>query len=77
MGTQIMARVVVAAKIENLCDLFKVNEGILSPDAVRTLDVADALVDTVGQKLIGNPEHGGEQMIEIFSYFPRSSLNRD
>jgi len=148
MGTQIMGRVVVAAKIENLSDLFKVNEGTLPPEAVRKVEVADALVDTgathlclplrfieqlglspsrkrrlrtaagpkdvniyeavrlnvqgrdctievadiaddcpiligqipleildfvvdpVGQKLIGNPEHGGEQMGEIFTYFP-------
>ena len=145
-----MGRVVVAAKIENLSDLFKVIEGTLSSDAVRTLEVNDALVDTgapylclparlisqlglqscrsrrirtaagpkdinvyhpvrltvqgrdcaievaeiaddcpvligqvpleildfvvdpKGQRLIGNPEHGGEQMGEIFSYFPPS-----
>jgi predicted aspartyl protease len=145
-----MGRVVVAAKIENLSDLFKVTEGTLARESVRTLEVADALIDTgatylclplrlieqlglrscrrrrirtaagpqdinvyeavrltiqgrdctievaeiaddcpvlisqipleildfivdpKGQRLIGNPEHGGEQMGEIFSHFPPS-----
>jgi len=148
MGANTMGRVVVTAKIENLSDLFKVTEGTLAPGAVRTVEVADALVDTgatllcmplhlieqlgltptrkrrvrtasgqrdaniyeavrlnvqgrvctievadiadgcpvligqipleildfvvdpIGQRLIGNPEHDGEQMIEIFTYFP-------
>ena len=30
------------------------------------LEALDFVVDPCGQKLIGNPEHGGEQMIEIF-----------
>lgn len=29
------------------------------------LDLMDWVVDLKGQKLIGNPEHGGEQMIDI------------
>ena len=29
------------------------------------LEALDFVVDPCGQKLIGNPEHGGEQMIEI------------
>lgn len=139
-----MGKVSVAARIENLADLFKVRDGSIREDEVRSVDVADALVDTgatmlslptrlirqlglqrhrtrtaktpagiisfgiyepvkltvqdrdcvievaevpdecppligqvplemldfvvdpVGQRLIGNPEHGGEQMIEIF-----------
>jgi predicted aspartyl protease len=147
MGADTMGRVLVSAKIENLSDLFKAQEGTLAPGAVRTVKVDDALVDTGatylcmplrlitelglrpgrtrsvrmagglinikihdavrltvqgrdctvdvaetaadcpvligqvpleildfvvdlnGQKLIGNPEHGGEQMLEIFSYF--------
>jgi predicted aspartyl protease len=145
-----MGRVVVTAKIENLSDLFKVNEGALPMKAVRKVEIADALIDTgatylclplrlisqlglrscrgrrirtaagpkdinvyepvrltvqgrdcaievaeiaddcpvligqipleildfivdpKGQRLIGNPEHGGEQMGEIFTYFPPS-----
>jgi predicted aspartyl protease len=30
------------------------------------LEVLDFVVDPVGQRLIGNPEHGGEQMIDMF-----------
>lgn len=30
------------------------------------LEILDFVVDPVGQKLIGNPDHNGEQMIEIF-----------
>jgi predicted aspartyl protease len=30
------------------------------------LMLLDFVVDPVGQRLIGNPEHGGEQMIEMF-----------
>jgi predicted aspartyl protease len=151
METSTMGRVVVPARIENMGDLLKVEEGTLSPDAVRKLDVPDALVDTgatylcipakliqklglsparkrrvrtaagltdvavyhpvrltvqgrdcmlevaaiaddcpvligqvplemldfvvdpKGQRLIGNPEHGGEQMIELFTFLPGSA----
>jgi predicted aspartyl protease len=139
-----MGKVLVAAQIENLEDLFKVKQGNLRPDQVRRVQVSDALVDTgastlmvprrlltqlgldpshtrtartaggtatlqvyraarltvqgrdcvcdfveigddlpvlvgqvplelmdwvvdpTGQRLIGNPEHGGEQMIDVF-----------
>ena len=30
------------------------------------LELLDFLVDPINQRLIGNPEHGGEQMIEMF-----------
>jgi predicted aspartyl protease len=30
------------------------------------LELLDFVVDPVGQRLIGNPEHGGEQMFEMF-----------
>jgi len=146
METATMGRVVVPACIENLGDLLKVREGTLAPEAVRRLEVPDALVDTgatalciprrfltalglaagqkrsvrtagglidvefydavrltvqgryctidvaaiddncpvligqvplelldfvvdpKGQKLIGNPAHGGEQMFELYTY---------
>jgi hypothetical protein len=32
----------------------------------------DFVVDPAGQRLIGNPEHGGEQMIEMFFSEPVS-----
>ena len=148
MGAETMGRVAVAAKIENLSDIFKAREDLLPAEAVRTVEIVDALVDTgatylclppqlilqlglrpvrnrrirtaggstevtvyepvrltvqgrdcaievasiaddcpvligqipleimdfvvdpKGQRLIGNPEHGGDWMGEIFSYFP-------
>jgi predicted aspartyl protease len=30
------------------------------------LEALDFVVDPVGQKLIGNPDHGGQQMIDVF-----------
>jgi predicted aspartyl protease len=30
------------------------------------LEMLDFVVDPIGQRLIGNPEHGGEQMIDLF-----------
>jgi hypothetical protein len=30
------------------------------------LEMLDVLVDPVHQRLVGNPEHGGEQMIELY-----------
>ena len=30
------------------------------------LEDLDLVVDPAGQRLIGNPDHGGEQMIELF-----------
>jgi hypothetical protein len=46
METSTMGKVLVAAKIENLNDLFLVSQGLKSPQDVRTVEVADALVDT-------------------------------
>ena len=41
-----MGKVLVAARIENLDDLFSVRKGLLREEQVRRVDVADALVDT-------------------------------
>ncbi len=41
-----MGRVVVAAKIENLGDLYMVEKGLLAADQVHRIEVSDALVDT-------------------------------
>jgi len=46
MGTDTMGRVVVAAKIENLGDLYMVEKGLLAADQVHRIEVSDALVDT-------------------------------
>jgi len=40
-----MERIIVAAKIENLGDLFLAKSGHISADQVRSIDVNDALVD--------------------------------
>jgi predicted aspartyl protease len=144
MGTAAMGQVIVTARIEDLEDLFDVEKGIIPREAVRNVEVHDAVVDTgasmllvprsliaalglrplrarlarglggtipmqmycavrltiqgrdcsidvgeigdefpvligqlplehldwvvdpKGQRLIGNPEHGGEQVIEVF-----------
>jgi predicted aspartyl protease len=146
MEISTMGRVTVAAKVENLRDIFNAEQGIIRPDEIRTVEVADAVVDTgpatlllprdlirrlglnvvrtrtartaagskrfvhydavrltirgrdclstvaaipddcpaiidpvlleildlvvdpEGHSLIGNPEHGGEQMIEFYSF---------
>lgn len=41
-----MGRVIVSAKVENLHDLYDVNQGRRKPEDVRTVEVTDALVDT-------------------------------
>ena len=46
METALMGKVVVTAKIENLEDLFDAEKGLISADAVRSVEVHDALVDT-------------------------------
>lgn len=46
METETVGRVLVAAKIENLGDLFMVDKGLLPPEEVRTIELDDALVDT-------------------------------
>jgi predicted aspartyl protease len=144
MRREIMGKVVVAAKLENIGDILKAAAGEIPPDQVRHVEVTDALVDTGatmllvpksiiqtlgliefrqrpsrglggplemhiftavrltvqgrdctvdvgeipdefpmligqvplelldwvvdtrGQKLVGNPEHGGQQMIDVF-----------
>ena len=46
-----MGRVTVAARIENLADLFNVDQGIITAEAVRSVEVADALVDSGASQL--------------------------
>jgi predicted aspartyl protease len=41
-----MGKVVVAAKIENLLDLYEVSKGTFKPEQVRLVEVTDALADT-------------------------------
>lgn len=46
METATMGKVIVSAKIENDADLVAVGAGRLRPDEVRSVEVADALIDT-------------------------------
>src|SRR5438045_2088510 len=46
MGNATMGKVIVGAKIESLEDIFAVKQARLTPDKVRTVEVADAIVDT-------------------------------
>ena len=46
MECETLGQVLVTAKIESLRDLFNVEQGMLSANQVRTVEVTDALVDT-------------------------------
>ena len=46
MESALMGKVLVAATVENLDDLFAVRKGLLAPDKVRRVEVTDALIDT-------------------------------
>jgi predicted aspartyl protease len=46
METETMGKVIVPARIENVYDLHEVSLGSRAADAVRAVDVPDALVDT-------------------------------
>lgn len=51
-----MGRVLVSAKIENLRDLYNVQQKTLDAAQVRSVEVADALVDT-GATMLCLPKH--------------------
>jgi len=51
MGTETMGRVLTEATIENLKDLWDAERGLLPPEKVRRITVADALVDTGATRL--------------------------
>lgn len=46
MGAVAMGKVVVAVKVENLDDVILVKKGSLTADQIRSVSIADALVDT-------------------------------
>jgi predicted aspartyl protease len=47
-----MGKVVVAAKIENIDDLYRAEHGDIPRDQVRAVEVSDALVDTGASTLL-------------------------
>jgi len=54
MGTETTDRVLTEATVENLKDLWDAERGLLAPDKVRRITVADAVVDT-GATLLSLP----------------------
>lgn len=74
MGTDTMGRVVVAAKIENLGDLYMVEKGLLPADQVHRIELSDALVDT-GAMTLSMPKSLMEQLelTPLRSRTPRTS----
>lgn len=55
MEIQRVGKVTVAAKIESLEDLYKIQAGDLAADGARSIEVDDALVDT-GATVLSLPE---------------------
>ncbi len=54
METDTVGRVLTEAKIENLKDLWAVEQGLRTPQKARSVTVSDALVDT-GATLLSLP----------------------
>jgi hypothetical protein len=60
METATVSKVIVSAKIENLFDECPPLIGVIP------LEILDFVAHPKSQKLIGNPEHGGEQIFDMF-----------
>ena len=61
MGIETMGKVLVAAKIENLGDVYDLRRGRMTQEQVRSVDVDDALVDT-GATLLSMPKRLIQQL---------------
>lgn len=61
MGSSLMGKVLVTAKIENLRDIFIAETGSLAADDVRSVEVHDALVDT-GATMLSMPKRLIDQL---------------
>jgi len=61
MGTETKGKVLVSAKVENLHDLFNVEQGSMAPEQVRVIEVDDALIDT-GATILSMPRRMIEQL---------------
>jgi predicted aspartyl protease len=61
METQTAGRILVTAKVESINDLSKVEEGSLTADQVRSVEVHDALVDT-GATILSMPKRLIDQL---------------
>ena len=51
---------------EHIGNVAEVPDGVPALIGQIPLEQMDWVVDPVGQRLIGNPEHGGEQMLELY-----------
>jgi predicted aspartyl protease len=67
MGVATMGKVVVAATIENIRDLWEVKEGTRKPEDVRRIKVPDALVDT-GAKMLSLPRRMIQELGLVYSH---------
>ncbi len=47
-------------------DVLEVPEGVPALVGQVALEILDFVIDPKGQRLIGNPEHGGEQMFDMY-----------
>ena len=61
MGIELMGKVLVSAKIENLKDLYLAEQGIIPHSQVRSVEVHDALVDS-GATMLSLPKRLIEQL---------------
>jgi predicted aspartyl protease len=61
MESATMGKVIVTAKVESLEDLYKVQQGALPPEQVRSIEVSDALVDT-GATILSMPKRLIDQL---------------
>ena len=61
METATVGKVIVAAKIENVFDLYEVSRGQLADEQIRRVEVADATVDT-GATLLAMPRRLIDQL---------------
>lgn len=55
MDTKTMGRMIVEAMVENLADRFMVEDGQMTEDRIRRIEVSDALVDT-GVTILSMPK---------------------
>ena len=60
------ARVVVQDR-ECTCDVIELPDECPVLIGQVPLEMLDFVVDPHGQRLVGNPEHGGEQMVELYT----------
>ena len=58
------ARVVVQGR-ECTCDVIELADECPPVIGQAPLELLDFVVDPQGQRLVGNPDHGGEQMVDV------------